>query len=206
MVSSWYMAIDDLDGKFFDYLGADNNYELWTGRLKDYIADDALLICPETSVVEESSGGIIGTAKTAWREGRRATKSPWDMSSYAYNGSLFPYTGTPSYHTHPSDYDTYKKLTDVSSPNETPVIGDAWWRNTADMSNTLTRLIPTNLSAPRSGDYSGNSINRFITNRHGKKTVMSFVDGHAKSLSFRDLYRQQWFEDYDKDIPVVNHP
>jgi len=72
------------------------------------------------------------------------------------------------------------------------------------MSNTLTRLIPANLSDPHSGDYSGNSINRFITNRHGKVTVMSFVDGHAKPLSFVNVYRQQWFEDYDKDGPVVN--
>ena len=33
---------------------------------------------------------------------------------------------------------------------------------------------------------------------------MSFVDGHAKPLSFVGVYRQQWFEDYDQDGPVVN--
>jgi len=157
MAFSWQMAIKDLNYMFFDYL---EDTHLWTGHLKDYIIEDALLICPETSVVEESSGAIMGTAKTAWRDGRRNTQSPWDMASYAYNGSLFPYTSTPSYHTHPSDYVTYKNLMEISSPNETPVIGDAWLRNTADMSNSLARLIPVNLSDPRSGDYSGNSINR----------------------------------------------
>jgi prepilin-type N-terminal cleavage/methylation domain-containing protein len=201
MVYSWQMAMENLDGNFFDYL-EDN--QIWTGHLKDYFNEDALLICPETSVVEESSGAIMGTAKTAWREGRRDTQSPWNMASYGYNNNLYPFNSPYNYHSYPTDYVTYKNQGEISAPSETPVIGDAWWRNTADMSNSLTRLIPANLSAPRSGDYSGNSINRFISNRHGKVTVLSFVDGHAKPLSFVGVYRQQWFEDYDKDGAVVN--
>ena len=93
---------------------------------------------------------------------------------------------------------------EISTPTETPVTGDAWWRAASGMSNSLTRLIPANLSDPISGDISGNSINRFITNRHGKVTVLSFADGHAKSVSFVGVYRQQWFEGYDKDGAVVN--
>jgi len=60
MVYSWQIRMDDYDGKFFDYL---EDSHLWTGHLKDYIIEDALLICPETSVVEESSSYIFGTAK-----------------------------------------------------------------------------------------------------------------------------------------------
>ena len=198
---SWQMYMDDNDGSGFDYL---ENNQIWTGHLKDYIVEDALLICPETSVVEESSNYIMGSAKSAWREGRRSTQSPWNMGSYAYNINLHPFNSPYNYHGYITDYVSYKNQGEISTPNEAPVTGDAWWRAASGMSNSLTRLIPANLSDPISGDISGNSINRFITNRHGKVTVLSFADGHAKSVSFVGVYRQQWFEGYDKDGAVVN--
>ena len=122
IVYSWQMAIEDLDGKFFDYL---EDKQIWTGHLKDYIVEDALLICPETSVVEESSGAIIGSATSAWREGRRDTQSPWNMGSYAYNINLHPFNSPYNYHGYITDYVSYKNQLEISTPNETPVTGDA---------------------------------------------------------------------------------
>jgi prepilin-type processing-associated H-X9-DG protein len=70
------------------------------------------------------------------------------------------------------------------------------------MSNALPSIIPSaNLSDPWTV-FAGKGVSRFITNRHGKVTVLSFVDGHAKPVSFEDAYRQQWYETYDTTDPV----
>lgn len=198
--TAWQMYMLSSEGKGFNYVVNDSNKQIWTGYLKSYLETSEILICPETSKVEDSGNYSVGSATEAWRESRYNTQDPWNMASYAYNINLCP----ENVYASNGGYETYKNQGSISSPNETPLTGDAWWRAPANMANGLQRLVPANLSDPISSDHSGNTINKFITNRHDKVTVLSFTDGHVEILTLENVFRQQWFETYDPNEAVVN--
>ena len=195
------MYIDENEDRGFNYVVMDvPARQIWTGYIKEYLSDSNALICPETEPVENSGNYKLGHAKSAWRERRYNTQDPWNMASYAYNINLCPKNN----YAINGGYNTYQTRGEIGTTSETPIAGDGWWRAPANMANGLQRLIPANLSDPKSSDHSGNSINKFITNRHGKVTVLSYVDGHATTVTLEDVYRQQWFDTYDKDEAVIN--
>jgi len=196
---AWEMYMSGNEGRGFDYVTNDPDKQIWTGRLKAYLDTADAYICPETEKVADSNNYISGKAKSAWREGRYNTEDPWNMGSFAYNINLCPKNN----YADNGGYQTYQTQSHISSPNETPLTGDAWWRAPANMSNDLQRIVPTDLSDPVN-DASGNTVNRFITNRHGKVSVLSFTDGHAKAVTFENVFRQQWFDTYDPNKSVVN--
>lgn len=196
---AWELYMSGNEGRGFDYVIKDPAKQIWTGYLKLYLDTAEVYRCPETEKVGETANYTLGNAKSAWREGRYNTEAPWNTGSLAYNINLCPKNN----YADNGGYRTYQTQSHISSPNDTPLSGDAWWRAPANMANDLQRIVPTDLSEP-SNDASGNTINKFITNRHGKVTVLSFTDGHAKTLSFSDVFRQQWFDSYDPNKSVVN--
>lgn len=196
---AWELYISEREGKGFNYVINDSDLQIWTGKLSHYLDTADAFICPETENIEDTNDHTLGKAKSAWREGRYNTKSPWNTASYAYNINLCPKN---SYATS-GGYNTYQTQGQIESPSETPLTGDAWWRAPAAMADNLQRIVPTDLSNP-SNDANGNTINKFITNRHGKVTVLSFSDGHAEILTFENVFRQQWHPDYNPDAAVIN--
>ncbi|MFT5128995.1 MAG: hypothetical protein ACI8W8_002615 [Rhodothermales bacterium] len=203
IVLAWTDLMDENDGVGFNYTTSDPKNRIWTDHFQDYLADPAVRTCPSTQAADplSSSSYLMGRSDAAWRENRKATKAPWNSSSFAYNINLCPKN---TY----NRGNTYERLTAVINADETPVVGDAWWRAPAHFENHLPRNIPRDLHDPINGDPSrvrgpgNNTANRFITNRHGAVTVLTFVDGHTALTNFEDVFRQQWWPGYDPDQPV----
>ena len=204
---AWALYLKNSGGRFWKYAPVDadpgtSDDKMWPDFLEEFTSSDvhncAEVVPDDTSSVTKYR---MGTAKLRWVDARGASVDPWNTSSYGYNLSLVS-------NNHWRDYKPYKNLAGVDKPGEVPLIGDAVWRSARKkMSNSFSRVVPLNLSDPYNSaniDVSSCTLYRFITNRHGKVTVMSFVDGSSSLLSYENVFRQQWHGDWDKNLNVIN--
>ena len=198
---AWNMYLDNSGGAFWEYISVAGEAKMWPGYLKDFTSPD-IHNCPE--VISEDTSTVIGhsfgTAQSRWVDARGASVYPWNTSSYGYNLSLVINNF--------NEFSGYKTIDSIDSPNEVPFIGDAIWRSAKrKMSNINLRVVPLDLLDPENSaniDSTSCKLYRFITNRHGKVTVMSFVDGSSRLLSYENVFRQQWHSEWDKDLDVIN--
>ena len=194
---AWNLYVEDHNYKIFRYLDRKNR-SIWTAYLKDYLQDPYLLICPSTVVPDTIPNNkyLMGSAKMAWVENRNYIKpiKDWNRSSYTYNINVGP--------GNPYNSASYEYLSDIANTSSTPLLGDGWWRAPARMYNSLTRYIPQNLDDPTKGLRGENSADRFITNRHGNMTVLTYVDGHSASVYLEEVFAQNWYKGYDRKKPA----
>jgi prepilin-type N-terminal cleavage/methylation domain-containing protein/prepilin-type processing-associated H-X9-DG protein len=196
---AWIFYVDENDDKGFDYCIPSSDNKIWTSAMQDYIIDPAILFCPTAPDVhgDPANDYEFGTAETAWVENRNNynVDDDWNASSYCYNINLCPEAHYNA--------DSYQNLAAINTPVETPIIGDGWWRALGKgLDNTSTRYVPANLHDPPNGSKGQCTMDRFITNRHGRVTVVNFVDGHVSLVNLPDVFRLQWFESWDPDLPV----
>jgi prepilin-type processing-associated H-X9-DG protein len=139
----------------------------------------------------------MGSATKAWAENRNYIRpiKDWNRSSYTYNINLCP--------GNPYNRASYSSQKDIVKTSETPILGDGWWRAPSWMNNNRTRYIPQNLDDPFNGNKGSNTADRFITNRHGNMTILSYVDGHSESVYLEDVFKQYWYQGYDINQPVL---
>jgi len=192
---AWNLYVEDNEGKLFNYNTVSR--KIWTAHFEPYSDDSQILLCPATTVPEiPVNNYVMGSATTAWVENRNGFRAPelWNRSSYCYNINLCP--------TNPYNSDSYKSLYDIGTPSSSPILGDGWWRAPARMNNNYTRFIPANLDDPIRGDRGQNSVDRFISNRHGQVTVINYVDGHSAAVYLDEVFAQQWYRSYDPNQPV----
>ena len=199
VAQAWSLYVQDHDFNLFLY--STHSRKLWTAHFLGYLEDPGMLICPSTSAPTNIPNNryLMGNAKTAWVENRNGYRpiKDWNLSSYTYNINLCP--GNPYNRTA-----SYRFSTAIERTAETPLLGDGWWRAPSRMNNSSTRYIPQNLEDPVTGLRGGNSADRFITNRHGDMTVLSYVDGHSESVFLADVFAQYWYQGYDTNQPVLN--
>lgn len=197
----------------------DRNGRLWTYRfdllhlvrIDDYVsAGRQQLVCPEASTFNASScGGSRGSSTSAYQVVRSGDTY---VSSYAINGFLYDPTtaqfpppdsranfGGSAFGNTPSDLNHWfgPNLADVTEPTEVPVFSDsanhdAWPQHTDDPDLT------------RANGCGFNDMGRIAMDRHPSKSVnLSFVDGHAESLTAPALWNQKWNALFDTDTTVT---
>lgn len=193
---AWHLLIEDSDHQLFGYVFKTG--KIWASYFENYLEDPDLLVCPSTTVPKNrpNNGYIMGSAQTAWVENRTYTNpiEGYNRSSYTYNINLGPYN--------PYNPDSYQELHDISDTAGTPLLGDGWWRAPSRMYNNLSRYIPQNLDNPIAGQRGQSSVDRFITNRHNRVTVLTYVDGHSAAVPLEEVFDQNWFKGYDTSIQV----
>ncbi|MGB0767193.1 MAG: prepilin-type N-terminal cleavage/methylation domain-containing protein [Phycisphaeraceae bacterium] len=197
----------------------DRNGRLWTYnfgllhlvRIDDYVtAGTQQLVCPEAPTFTAPKGGTyLGSNTSAYQVVRSGDTY---VSSYAFNGFLYDPTtaqfpppdsranfGGSAFGNTPSDLNHWfgPNLANVTEPTEVPVFTDAM----------MVDVWPqhTNNPAQTRADGSGlNDMARVAMDRHPSKTVnLSYVDGHAESLTAPALWNQKWNALFDTDTTVT---
>ena len=54
--------------------------------------------------------------------------------------------------------------------------------------------------------YGPDEMGRFVTNRHGKTTNLTFMDGHAESVPLKNLWKLRWYRDYTVPATLPKFP
>ncbi len=171
--TAFQMYINENKGKSLMY---DATYQrFWMNQMRvSYANIGYIRLCPDA---QELSYGW-GTAFKAWGPDANAATSNFfkdDYGSYGFNGWLH------------HNYAAAAHKMNARGSDEIPVFADANW---VDGWPRETDALPTDLYlGARSGQP---TMGRFITWRHGKRTNLVFLDGHAATLELGELYRLKW--------------
>jgi len=181
----WY---NDLES-FIDKLGfAQNNGDT---------SDASIGLCPETTVpndfnVGTSIGYRAGSATSAWiyysESGSYGINCWLQPKGNIYNSGL--YASFPK-----SQF--YDKLEECEVSSDTPMFSDAAWVGAWARPINLPMA---NLTTPSIGPI---GITRYITNRHGRVTNTSFVDGHVETLALQEMWNLNWYRGWVDPAPVT---
>ena len=185
----------------------------WTTLLEPYMGEgDAPRLCPSTKVIRSMdcnpygplnnfSWGSYGTSHIAWRWGNTAQDSAY--GSYGFNWWF--QSGMNTAH----DTRFYHSITDDTKPARNPILVDSTW---AGMGPQDTDRPSMHLDLSKGGSVTriseppfGGQMNILLSNRHGYKTNVSFLDGHAVTLDLEDLWLLKWgkkFTHFYTDITI----
>ncbi len=190
------------------------------GTYEDPTTGSNVRLCPTASTLIDPSftttiGGAWGDATHSWDfflQNARDSRGKFlhVFSSYGINGFVYeiPTTNTADqfwssttqilYFAEVSTVNAYNAIRvkpTVSLASEVPFIGDAIrldsWPQPTDKGP-----VDLNFSLAVGGpqDAQGNNMGRWVTNRHGRTTNVSFMDGHAASVPLRDLWKLRWYQ------------
>ena len=182
-------------------------------RIEEYAnGAESLLVCPEAPDLDpakSTSGGWRGgNAQHAYFDKGRFT------SSYGFNGYLYdinrPSEGDPSnpggkqYGGGDAAFDRWwgSYVGDVTEATTTPVFGDC---NKSDAwAHDTDPAPPTGSGEWFQGGSIYNGVGNFAMDRHpGVGVNLSFVDGHAESVSATNLWQETWNAEFQpKDMPL----
>ena len=190
------------------------------GTYEDPTTGTNVRLCPTASTLIDPTftttiGGAWGDATHSWDfylQNARDTHGKFlhVFSSYGINGFVYevPTTVTTDqfwgsttqilYFAEVATVDAYNAIRvkpTVSLADEVPFIGDSIrldsWPQPTDKGPVDLNFA---LSAGGPHDPQGNNMTRWVTNRHGRTTNVSFMDGHAASVPLRDLWKLRWFQ------------
>ena len=121
---------------------------------------------------------------TNWMQGsnKRAWLLNGEYSSYTFNGYL--YTG--------EEATGFKSASQIKSSGLVPVYGDGVWPDAWPHHETGIDHRETILEWGRVTFGDNDTIQRYVTNRHGFKTNMVYFDGHADTIQLIELWQQKW--------------
>ncbi len=185
---------------------------VWTQTLVDYVGgnewrqsgqtliDGEVYLCPDSQVDGEllpSATNVQGDPDKAWVF-RGAVRA---RGSYTMNGYLFTTryeSQYPSIAWPRTDNRYYNEngfpdiLSNIRLPSERPIFTDGNW---------IDGWPDEDDPRPPAGDF-GNfttanvgghgMLGRFLTNFHGNKTNVSFMDGHGETIETRQLWDLKW--------------
>ena len=168
------------DGKSLRYDPTYQNF--WMNQMRvDYAAIDAIRLCPRATDINRGEG-IWGTALRAWGPDLNPASNFFkgDYGSYGFNGWM--------HHNYPdASPGALSHKFNAEHADMIPVFADCNW---VDGWPRETDALPTNLWI---GAQSGQpTMGRFITWRHGEKTNVVFLDGHADTMKLAYLYKLKW--------------
>ncbi len=176
-------------------------YELyWMEALRPYYGNvHKLRCCPEAT--------IPGTAMGGGEYGGNGTFSAWgvfsggwdytvkgDYGSYGWNGWCGnPPPGTPSDlgQNHPIDWNW--RTANVPAADTIPLMGDAQW---IDAWPHHTDRAPDYEGQPWFADHVWNML-RVCINRHSGNVCWVFLDGHARTVGLKELWKIKWHRTFD---------
>jgi len=192
-----FLYAQENDDKMITYMpGIYGN--LWIEAIAGYCEDvDEIRYCPSTKPGEGDGRGP-GNAKTAWQWGGYIDSSGTTRTargSYAINGWFYNYE--QSFNPIPDFQEMrYKRITDARSPSSAPFFIDSIWVDvwpvdTEVCSDTLN-LDGNRFNGSTAGMTVFDNIEKLLTNRHGKVTNVSFVDGHQESIALDMVWALKW--------------
>jgi len=119
-----------------------------------------------------------------WMQGsnKRAWLLNGEYSSYTFNGYLYTGEGATG----------FKSELDVKPSAEVPVYGDGVWPDAWPHHLTRINDPSTILQWGRVTFWGNDTIQRYITNRHGHKTNIVYFDGHVDTIKLVELWQQRW--------------
>jgi prepilin-type N-terminal cleavage/methylation domain-containing protein/prepilin-type processing-associated H-X9-DG protein len=183
--TAFQMYLNENKGKSLMY---DATYQrFWMNQMRvSYANISAIRLCPKA---QDPSFGW-GSAFKAWGPDANAVTGNFfkdDYGSYGFNGWLH------------HKYAAAAHMMPARGPDQIPVFADANW---VDGWPRETDAVPADLWL---GAQSGQpTMGRFITWRHGRRTNLVFLDGHAATLDLGELYQLRWnatSQSVQKDIP-----
>lgn len=195
--------------------------QLWTEMLVEYVGgnsdmiggrvvtDGAIFLCPSApgrgELSDYTGGHYVNDPDNPWyfvdSVGISKTRGSYVMNGYLFSrkgnqgdnpgGTRFAGgTGNP-YFAEGGWPDT---LSNISQPSERPVFADGGW-----IDGWPRETDPR----PPAGDYGAftkfpgysnpyGNMTRFLTNHHGDRTNVGFIDGHGETIETRALYEIKW--------------
>jgi prepilin-type N-terminal cleavage/methylation domain-containing protein/prepilin-type processing-associated H-X9-DG protein len=167
----------------------------WMQLLRDqYARVDQVRLCPvtrEQPLPGTSSAGqmLWGGSKLSWW-GDTNTMFGGHAGSYGLNGWLYLDSRHPL---SPNGELNFLKTAQFRNPAIVPVFADCNWPDGWPEERDRP---PANLENGATTHGFGNNMGRFIMNRHGRKTTMSFADGHTEAVKLEHLWRFQWHKQW----------
>jgi prepilin-type processing-associated H-X9-DG protein/prepilin-type N-terminal cleavage/methylation domain-containing protein len=186
----------------------------WLHQLKRYGHVNDARLCPEArdeNPLTAATGDQYGGAFYCWGPKGANIKDPetgkGGTGSYGLNGFCYRYGGIGG-----NDINLLSngggvvgRFYDfpVKRGSEVPIVADCIWENAWPLE---TDTCPPNLIFHDYGVGTYGLMNRFLIARHPNKTInIGFVDGHAATISLRDLWRLPWHAQWKvpKTIPAI---
>lgn len=210
MGSAFLMFAADNDGRFMDgwYGNETENTDMWMEALRPYYVNPDLRNCPE-AVLPMSEGDFEWNFTfAAWGvfEGECGQPSDWwpvvtgcDYGSYGNNA--FIYDPPPEV----GDIGGYSTVVNWRSPNvaggaDIPMVGGAGW----------IEVKPLQTDAPPMYEgmywYDGPGMQCVCLNRHSRYVNWAFLDGAARKVGLKQLWRLKWHRGFEVDNPMPHWP
>lgn len=139
-------------------------------------------------------------------------------AGYAYNGYMYSVLGdqanpggtgyAPNLYENPP-YGVNKawpSLIDrVTETTETPFFADGTWIDGWPTENdnppaAFDNLPSYSTNGVNNWGYLGTHMWRYLSNRHGTTTQISYLDGHAETIDLKDLWAQKWNPVYTPNL------
>jgi len=222
LAQATYASAADSKGKV---MKTNQKYKSWTLIVQEYMGDGPRVeggvplgyfptnYCPEApsdrsdSQMLALSGGQAGSATTPWYWAWGNSPGGWGIWSGSYGINDWATDGVPLGHNRAGPNkapNVPRDIGNVKNPTKYPLFSDAGWMGFAPMSEGITLAndnvrpssykglgaYPVDLSEPLEG------LQRLRVDRHNERTNISYVDGHAETVHFDDLWDQQWHQTY----------
>ncbi len=184
---------------------------LWIGQLRGvYSKIDSSRLCPEAVEIfpRPITDDPRGTAFNCWGGNNKNGFIGKQTGSYGFNGWLYaPNTtgsrggptsmgaiGTPAYESARFKVPVTKRSTEV------PVFADSIWVDFWPDPNDQPPQPPDSLT---NGSYNaGTMMGRICIARHGRAINVAFADGHAGTVTLRQLWTLRWNPTWKNPKPL----
>ncbi|HEY4330535.1 MAG TPA: prepilin-type N-terminal cleavage/methylation domain-containing protein [Phycisphaerae bacterium] len=169
-----------------------------------------LRICPDAenpTTTNQATQPWYGRAKNAWGNSQETGPDPITgqplLSSYGLNGWL--YNGGGGFASIGGTTTRNYILPAKSNDAEIPVFGDCAWRH-ALPSPGDGAPVPADLVNGGTDSVTALPMAKFVLNRHNKAISVGFYDGHATTVSLKDLWTLKWSRDWKTPSVIPTLP
>ena len=176
------------DDSFMDTSG------LWVVPLEDYFgtgSSEKVRLCPSTKVGHSDPFFRAWTVNISLLSDEFA--SSYGINNYIYDSdpSISNLWGRPT-------SENWQKMANISNALNVPVFLEChrWGGGPLQDDDPMPQR-PQTYSELESYSLGNNQMNRFNLNRHQFKTNLVYVDGSARSVRLRDLWKLKWFKSYN---------
>jgi prepilin-type N-terminal cleavage/methylation domain-containing protein/prepilin-type processing-associated H-X9-DG protein len=197
-----------------------NKYRSWTLIVQEYMGDGPREVsgvplgyfptnfCPEApsdrsdSQMLALSGGQAGSASTPWYWAWGNSPGGWGIWSGSYGINDWITDGGPLGHGNQKWSKMPRVLANVKDATKFPMYSDAGWMGFAPMSDVTNDSKPSSFKGIGTDPVdiytlANEGLYRLMVDRHDQRTNLSYVDGHAETVQFEQLWDQKWHQTYD---------
>lgn len=205
-----HLYAEDHGGRLFDY---DNSKNLYLKLLTNYMEEvRESRYCPETQLVGQVTSASQygpGNAKSYW--GFHVGSTVPEYGSYGFNGwfySRLDETPVNDGWIKPAWVPwIYRSLEDTKVTSNVPLFVDANWLDA--WPQTTDRPVAGLKLEDGAGLWfapEGDMMNRFLLNRHGKRTNVAFADEHCESIKLEELWSLKWHKKFARPNAEITLP